>query len=217
MKARGTLTGQEGFTLIEVLVATISLGIAIVGLTLLLSRGQAAVVAQGDTRIALYLAQQKVERLRGLGFSTAKVADRVTTGCLDPTANNEPCYNETIQAGAGQQTPTTTQVDTQTFTRLTCVRIVQDDDPEQPADPPATSPFFQNPNPPPSSWTCQSCTAAVIDPGTGTCTANCNCTNNTRRIKVAVIPTLLGNAGASTAVDPNRVTLETVLTPTAKP
>ena len=62
MKARRTLTGQEGFTLIEILAAAIILGIAVVGLTLLLSRGQAFIVAQGDTRIALYLTEQKIER-----------------------------------------------------------------------------------------------------------------------------------------------------------
>jgi len=206
MKARRTLIGQEGFTLIEILAAAIILGIAVVGLTLLLSRGQAFIVAQGDTRIALYLTEQKIERLRALGFGAAWVPNTnhlnysdalANNGCAAAGSNNEPCYNETIQAGAGQQTPSVAPtVDTQTFTRLTCVRIVQDDNPELPADPLE----------PPSAWTCPSCDATQP-----------NCTKNTKRIKVAVIPRLLGNANETTAVDPERVTLETVLTPTARP
>jgi prepilin-type N-terminal cleavage/methylation domain-containing protein len=206
MKARRTLIGQEGFTLLEVLVAAMILGIALVGLTLLLSRGQAFLVAQGDARIALYLAEQKIERLRGLGFGAAWVPNTghlnysdasANDGCANPGVNNEPCYNETIQAGAGQQAPGgVTTLDTQTFTRLTCVRWVQDDNPELPAD------VLE----PPASWTCPSCDATQP-----------NCTKNTKRIKVAVIPRLLGNANPNTAVDPERVTLETVLTPTARP
>ena len=198
MKARRTLTGQEGFTLIEVLVASIIMGIALVGLTLLLSRGLMAVIAQGDTQIALHLAEQKIERLKGLGFSAAVIGNQVTTGCASAGANNEPCYNETIQAGAGQQTPgVAPALDRQTFTRLTCVRRVLDDDPELPADPLE----------PPSSWTCPSC-----DPATQP-----TCSLNTKRVKVAVIPKLLGNADANTAVDPERATLETVLTPIVRP
>src|SRR5438874_4120404 len=88
MKARRTLTGQEGFTLIEILAAAIILGIAVVGLTLLLSRGQAFIVAQGDTRIALYLTEQKIERLRALGFGAAWVPNTNHLNYSDALANN---------------------------------------------------------------------------------------------------------------------------------
>ena len=179
------------------------LGTAIVGLTLMLSRGQAYVVDEGATRIALYLAEEKIEKLRGLGYSGAVVGNQVSTGCP-----NEPCYNEAnIRAGTGLQTPTTTEVDTQTFTRLTCVRWVRDDDAEQPPDPLE----------PPSSWNCRSCELGEAPNTCGpTGTSSC-CSHITKRIKVAVIPTVLGGANASTAVDPNRVTVETVLTPIPKP
>lgn len=218
MKRSNTLTTQDGFSLLEVLFAAFIVAVAIVGMTLILSRSHFAVIAQGDTRIALYLAEQKMERLRGLGFSSVKVGNQTNTGCGDATANNEPCYNETgdasrppcatliagsgscynaaLLAGAGRQ-GATTQVDTQVFTRLTCVRWVQDDNPELPADPLE----------PPSSWNCPSC-----DP------TKPNCTKSTRRVKVAVIPRLLGDAGAtSRPVDANRVTMEMLLTVTAEP
>jgi Tfp pilus assembly protein PilV len=193
---------QQGFAIIEVLITGIILAIATVGLALLLSRGQQFVIAQGDTNVALHLAQQKLERLSGLGFSASIVGDRtngdgVVNGCGVAGTNSEPCYNETLTAGLGQQTPTTTTTDTQTFTRLTCVRYVQDDNPELPADP------LQ----PPSTWTCPSCVQG----------APASCTRQTKRIKVAVIPTLVGNADATTPLDPNRVTLEAVVTPIPRP
>ena len=198
-------------SLIEVIISTGVLGVALVGLTLMLSRGQAFVIEQGDTRVALHLAQQKIEKFRALGFSAAKVENTghlsysdgtANSKCRNAIANYEPCYNETLSpgtgtgAGAGLQTPAQTQVDTQTFTRLTCVRWVQDDNPELPAD------VLE----PPSAWTCPSC-----DP------TQPNCTKNTKRIKVAVIPRVLGNPNETTPSDPNRATLETVLTTTARP
>lgn len=198
--ARGTgrpSFGQQGIALLEVLITGIVLAVALIGLTLLLSRSNAFVVASGDTRVALHLAQEKLERLTGLGFSAAAVADRQNTGCATAGANNEPCYNESLTAGVGQQTPAATQLDTQTFTRLTCVRYVQDDNPELPADPLE----------PPSSWACPSCVKGTP----------ASCTQSTKRIKVAVIPTLLGNADATTALDPNRATLEAVVTPIPRP
>ena len=174
-------------------------------------------VAQADTRVALHLAEQKIERLTGLGFSAALIGDRtdgdgVINGCTVAGTNNEPCYNETFSPanatpnglGLGQQTPTTAQLDRQTFTRLTCVRYVQDNNPDLPADPLE----------PPSLWTCPSCVNPTPDPITG----KNLCTQSTKRIKVAVIPTLPGTADAtSTAVDPERVTLEAVVTPIPRP
>jgi prepilin-type N-terminal cleavage/methylation domain-containing protein len=219
---RGTRSAaQQGFALIEVLMTALVLAIAAVGIALMLSQGHVFIVAQGDTRVALHLAQAKIEKLTGLGWSAAAAdctlsngCNQVNTGCADAGASNEPCYNETFSPGTasglglGQQTPTSAQLDSQTFRRYTCVRYVQDDNPELPADPVE----------PPSSWTCPSCTPAVIDSVTGLCTANCNCTKSTKRIKVAVIPTLPDTGDAtSRPVDPNRVTLEAVVTPVPRP
>jgi len=229
MNPRYRLTGHEGFSLLEVVIAALFLAIASVGLTLLLSGGQAAVVAQGDRRIAIYLAEQKIERLRGLGFAAAAAANQDNSGCLLAAQNNEPCYNETLSpatntgAGAGQQDAGSTQVDTQSFTRLTCVRWVRDDNPELPPDPPVGTPYYtgaDNRDAPPSEWTCPSCTSGDVATDPGTCgpagDTSC-CTRLTKRIKVAVIPLLLGGNDPSRAIDPERVILEDVLTPIPKP
>jgi type II secretory pathway pseudopilin PulG len=213
MKARHGLRGQGGISLIEVLVAALVLGIALTGLTLLLSRGQTAVVAQGDTRVALYLAQQKIERLRGLGFGAAAVFNQDNSGCGLAGQNNEPCYNETLTAGEG---------DTQSFTRLTCVRWVRDDNPELPADPPS-GPYYtggDNRDAPPASWACPSCTAGdpATDPGNcGPTNDTSCCTHQTKRIKVVVIPLLPGGTDTSRPIDPVRIVLSDVLTPIPKP
>jgi type II secretory pathway pseudopilin PulG len=207
------MTNQGGYTLIELLFSAFILGVVITGLALLLSRGQEFVVEQGDTRVALHLAQQKIEKLLAVGFSASLIGDRtngdgVTKGCAVAGTNNEPCYNEVFSPGnttpnglgLGQQAAGASALDRQTFTRLTCVRYVQDDNPELPADPVE----------PPSAWTCPPCQKGV-DP---------NCSENTVRIKVAVIPTVLGSKGAADAakpVDPSRVTLEAVVTNVAKP
>jgi hypothetical protein len=211
VKAGGKLTGQEGIALLEVLLSALIGGIAIVGLTLMLSRGQEAVVAQGDDRVALHLARQKVEKLTGAvaqaGFATLQTGNKVNdAGCPNPPDPNnaaERCYNETNLAGAGQQTPGgSTSLDRQTFTRVTCVRIVNDDNPTAPAD-----------TLDPATWTCPPCVGG-------------SCTGNTMRIKVAVTPrmmqsdaviveSVLVNAGVSTTTTTTGTPTSTTTTTTS--
>ena len=175
-------------------------------------------LAEGDTRVALHMVEEKLERVRGLGFASGARVDvggrklnysdaNANSGCTNATQFNEPCYNETINAGYGRQSSASTTVDRQTFTRLTCVRWVQDDNPELPAD------VLE----PPASWTCAACDPATAPSTCGATGVKPCCTGNTRRVKVAVIPNLRGGENASTAKDYNRVTLEMVMTPTAKP
>src|SRR2546428_6474120 len=94
-------TGQDGYALLEVLVAGVVQGIALTGLALMFSLGQALVVGQGDERVALYLAQQKIEESRSLGFSGVAM---------------------------GSQTDTVTAGETaaQTFSRIICITYVSD-------------------------------------------------------------------------------------------
>lgn len=111
---RGSFAEETGVTLLELLIAGAVLSIAIVGVALMFSWGQTFVVGQGDDRIALYLAQQKIESLREQGFNDLQVGDEtLTSGC--PAS---PCYSETIQAGSGGN---------QSFTRETRVDYVSND------------------------------------------------------------------------------------------
>jgi len=63
------LRGERGVAIIEVLTAAVILAIAVIGLAVMFSWGQSFVVAQGDDRVALYLAQQRIESLYGCGSS----------------------------------------------------------------------------------------------------------------------------------------------------
>ncbi len=163
MKTRREWTGQGGIALLEVLVASIILGIAAIGVSLMLSRAQSSVVGQGDRYVALYLAQQKIEKLTAIAITNPPAGfDGVPTGngagAVGGCPANEACYNETnLQAGeAALQGGAAVQ----TFTRATCVNLVTDDDPTTPA-------------------TCTDCTVAAN---------GATCTNNTKRITVTVTP-----------------------------
>lgn len=120
---RALFAREDGVTLLEMLIAGAVLAIAVIGVALLFSWGQTFVVAQGDDRIAIYLAQQKIESLRTSGFDALQVGDEtLVSGC----PNAEPCYTETgLQGGTGG---------TQTFARETRIDYVSDDLSGVPAD-----------------------------------------------------------------------------------
>ena len=133
-RRRGTAprAGEPGIALLEVLIASLVVGIGILGVSLMLIYGPAFTVSAGTSQVQLYMAAQKLERLRVLGFygmpALGPADVGATAGC---GANQEPCYAETIQGGAiadGQP---------HAFTRLTCVDYVSDDGPPYPKDCPS--------------------------------------------------------------------------------
>jgi prepilin-type N-terminal cleavage/methylation domain-containing protein len=75
------VTAEHGFSLLEVLIASLLIGISAVGVALMFSTGYAFVHAEGDNRVALLLAEQKLEQLRALGFAAlqAQVTDATVT------------------------------------------------------------------------------------------------------------------------------------------
>lgn len=100
---------EDGAALLEVLMAGMVLGIAIVGIALMFSSARSSIVAEGDDRVASYLAEQKLENLRALGFAAVPLSPGST--CPGTT-----CYNEAgLTAGVDN---------TQTFTRVTAVDCV---------------------------------------------------------------------------------------------
>ena len=77
---------ERGLSLIEVLVAALIVGISAVGVALMFGTGQAYVWTEGDSRVALYLAQQKVEQFRSVGYaSIGAPASASETVDLTPT------------------------------------------------------------------------------------------------------------------------------------
>jgi Tfp pilus assembly protein PilV len=88
---------RAGTTLIEVLIASVMVGAAAVGLALMYAQGHALIAGEGDNRVAMYLAQQKIERSRALGYASSSNAPGTITETLDqalqpPTALSDPVY-----------------------------------------------------------------------------------------------------------------------------
>ena len=65
----GCLADRTGITLMESLIACLVVGIAAVGLATMFAHGQGIIGAEGDNRVAVYLAQQEIELRRALGFA----------------------------------------------------------------------------------------------------------------------------------------------------
>ena len=76
---RRLLGGEAGLSIVEVLVAAFIVGIAGVGVALMFGTGQAYIQAEGDNRVATFLAQQKIEQLRAQGYTGLAVTDATTT------------------------------------------------------------------------------------------------------------------------------------------
>jgi len=105
------LRNQRGVFIVEVLVAGVVLAISVIGLVLMFSWGQSFVVAQGDDRVALYLAQQRIESLRASGYTAVEV--------LNSNCGGTPEADEDLTAG---------MANSQSFSRHTAVEHVNDDD-----------------------------------------------------------------------------------------
>lgn len=133
--ARGALGGESGTSILEVLVASVVLGISAVGIALMFSFGNTWVEAKGDDRVALSLAQQKIEQLRTLTFNCIPVTGPGTAGqtrgpnalpCTATQVYNEPAW--TTATGAAAPAPSD-----RAFGRLTCVQYVSDTNFSSPA------------------------------------------------------------------------------------
>lgn len=91
-----TLTGlprdASGITLLEVVISSLVVGIGAVALALMFARGQATIAGEGDNRVAVYLAQQKIEACRNLTYPKV---DATGSACLTTDY-----FNQDLSAGA---------------------------------------------------------------------------------------------------------------------
>lgn len=85
---------QGGIFILEVLVAALIVAIAAVGLSLMYSTGQALVQAQGANRVAVQLAQQRIEQVRAGGFGPQTLPDLREEPSFVSVPNN-PGYERT--------------------------------------------------------------------------------------------------------------------------
>jgi hypothetical protein len=87
--------GERGSALLEVLMSGMIMAITVLGIAFMFAAGHSYVVADGDDRIALGLAQHKIEALRSLGF-----------GCI-PVPSTAPALHAVVPLGASTQTSVT--------------------------------------------------------------------------------------------------------------
>jgi Tfp pilus assembly protein PilV len=110
--------GNAGVSLVEILVASLVIGVSVIALSLMFANGSAWVSAMGDDRVAAGLAQQRIEQIRSAGWSAAMAAPGITppesdvdaAGCSDLVSN--PQCRRTVK-----------------YTRVTCIQYV---DPSSP-------------------------------------------------------------------------------------
>lgn len=125
--AHSNVRSETGIAFLEVLVASVVLGIAAVGVSLMLSAGNTWVAAGGDDRAALGLARQKIEQLRSLTFACIPLGGSGTkaamTGCAATQNYNEGRATWVTATGSSAAAPSS-----RSFTRLTCVEYVSETD-----------------------------------------------------------------------------------------
>ena len=86
------LGDEDGIALLEVLTASVVLSIAMLGLALLFSMGSSYVAAEGGERVALFLAQQRMEELRAIGLARATAeTERAVPGFPPGCPDTTPC------------------------------------------------------------------------------------------------------------------------------
>ena len=113
--------GRGGASLLEVLICSAVVGFGALGVALMFSTGQALITGEGDNRVAVYLAQQRIEWSRAQGFASPLNAPGTTAETL----------NQTLDPPSGPS-------DTVYWTRTTAIECVAANDYSSPADCAAT-------------------------------------------------------------------------------
>jgi hypothetical protein len=112
------VAGESGFSIVEVLVTALVVGITITGVAMMYGRGTSWMSAMGDDRVALGLAQERIESLRGLGW------DSVAVGTT---------YEEEVRP-APIATTRADKARARAYRRITCVQNVATSTPSSAAD-----------------------------------------------------------------------------------
>jgi len=110
-----------GAMMLEVLICSAVVGFGALGVALMFSTGQALITGEGDNRVAVYLAQQRIEWSRAQGFASPLNAPGTTAETL----------NQTLDPPSGPS-------DTVYWTRTTAIECVAANDYSSPADCAAT-------------------------------------------------------------------------------
>jgi type II secretory pathway pseudopilin PulG len=121
---------ETGFSLVEVLVAGLVIGVAVIGVSMMFGTGSAWVAALGEDRVGVGLAQQRIEQVRAdtisRGWNSSSVTVAVPGKPIPPEAI-DPANCDVIndQPAGCRQIPK--------YQRVTCIQYVSDTDITSPA------------------------------------------------------------------------------------
>jgi prepilin-type N-terminal cleavage/methylation domain-containing protein len=101
---------QSGFSMLEVLIAALVIGITISGVATMYGHGTSWMAAMGDDRVALSLAQERIETIRAAGWTSEMAAPGIT-----PEEEVRPARIATTRADKGNA---------RAYRRVTCVQNV---------------------------------------------------------------------------------------------
>jgi len=203
----------QGITIVEVLLASSLVALTVIAVALMLASGTNWVSAGGDNRVAVALAQQKIEQLRSLTFPCVfpggpqaypTSSSPLQSGCVTIASTQQ--YSEgpgltTWVNANGAQGPQPGGDPTRTgkyFTRKTCVQYVSDSDYNTPA-------YLGGTNP-----TTSTCLPYMVNGGTTSCGTlsapppspqTCVITNSKRVVVIVRRTDSTGNANAGGAND----------------
>jgi Tfp pilus assembly protein PilV len=131
------LRDASGITLIESLIASVVVGVGVIGLAVMLGTGQSVLSAEGDNRVAVFLAQQAIEHCRWQGFARATAG--TTTEKIDASSSVADASNPCAPASASNiLTTNCTTSTTICYARTTVVDCVSTSDYTASADCTAT-------------------------------------------------------------------------------
>jgi Tfp pilus assembly protein PilV len=127
----------SGITLIESLIASVVVGVGVIGLAVMLGTGQSVLSAEGDNRVAVFLAQQAIEHCRWQGFASATAG--TTTERIDASSSVADASNPCAPASASNTLTANCTTSTRIcYTRTTVVDCVSATDYTASADCTAT-------------------------------------------------------------------------------
>jgi hypothetical protein len=167
-RVRRAVRSHAGIGLVEVLAASLILGIAVIGIALMFGKGSAFVAASGSDRVAAGLAQQRIEQIRASGWAPPCAPEQPPAACWLQWIESRDWASGTVNEAGWLKDVVVS--DGRSFQRRTCIQHV---------DPTSATPPFALDDP---AWL----TSPPYDPDAPTCPDVALATTDPRTLRISV-------------------------------